>query len=330
MGLNFFAWTTLVGGVVAVLVLGAELGGVALSVQLLTGVNFRWWVLPAAFGAWLVLWRGRFGVIERVVGFLGLVTLSFAYGAIATAPPVADVLRGIVPSLPHHNAATYWFIAVSIIGALVSPYLFYFYSSGALEDRWTERDLRMNRVVATAGMGFGSVAAFGVLVAAAMVLRPRGIHVTHYEDAALLLSIPLGRTGLLLFAASLGIACFGAAVEIALTIGYVLAQGLGWEWGEDRRPRDAPRFALAYTLTLAVAVVPTLAGPDPLELTVFTMALTALTLPIDILPFLAIMNDREYMRGHVNGALGNAIVLVVVAVSCVLAVVTIPLELLGG
>ena len=43
-----------------------------------------------------------------------------------------------MPSLPQHDSARYWFIAVSILGATISPYLFLFYSSGAVEDKWDE------------------------------------------------------------------------------------------------------------------------------------------------------------------------------------------------
>ncbi len=47
-----------------------------------------------------------------------------------------------------------------------------------------------------------------------------------------------GRWAVTLFALSLGIGCLGAAVEIALNAGYVLAQAFGWTWGADKRRRD--------------------------------------------------------------------------------------------
>jgi hypothetical protein len=59
-------------------------------------------------------------------------------GAFLIHPPWNQVLHGAVPSLPKHDSVHYWFIAVSILGASISPYLFFFYSSGALEDEWRE------------------------------------------------------------------------------------------------------------------------------------------------------------------------------------------------
>jgi Mn2+/Fe2+ NRAMP family transporter len=71
-------------------------------------------------------------------------------------------------------------------------------------------------------------------------------------------------------------------------------------------------------------------GIDPLQLTLFSMALTTVILPITIIPFLLLMNDREYIGEHRNGWLSNSVVIFTIGLAFVLAVVAIPLELLGG
>src|SRR5205085_4730417 len=129
---------------------------------------------------------------------------------------------------------------------------------------------------------------------------------------------------------ALGIACFGAAVEVALAAAYFLAQGLGWDWSKNRKPREVARFSLVYTLLIPLAALPILVGIDPLKLTVISMALTAASLPIGVLPFLVLMNDPQYMGDHCNHQLANTAVLVIIALAFVLALVTIPLQLFGG
>jgi Mn2+/Fe2+ NRAMP family transporter len=331
LGFNFFVATSTAELVVGVLVLASEIGGIALALQLVTGVSYRWWALPAGLLVWALLWNGTFGVLEKGVALLGLVTLGFVFAAVRLHPPLGEVARGLIPGGGGHDAAHYWFIAVAILGALISPYLFWFYSSGAVEDGWGEDHVSTNRMVAVVGMGFGSVVAAGVLIVAAMVFLPRSIVVDDYAQVALGLTTALeGSRGFYLFAASLGIACLGAALEAALAIAYVFAQGLGWNWGESLRPRRAARFTLTYTAALLVAVVPMTLGVDPLALTVFSMALTAVVLPITIFPFLMLMNDERYLGRHRNGKLSNAVVIGVIALAFVLALVTIPLQLAGG
>jgi Mn2+/Fe2+ NRAMP family transporter len=44
------------------------------------------------------------------------------------------MLRATLPTLPHTRPMHYWFVAVSVLGASIAPYLFFFYSSGAVEE----------------------------------------------------------------------------------------------------------------------------------------------------------------------------------------------------
>ena len=110
----------------------------------------------------------------------------------------------------------------------------------------------------------------------------------------------------------------------------MVAQGFGWNWGENLRPHDAARFTATYTLALVVAAIPVALGVDPLRVTNMAMVLNAAALPLAVMPFLVLMNDRDYVGDHGNGPLANAVVLVVTVLACVLALVSLPLELVGG
>ena len=146
----------------------------------------------------------------------------------------------------------------------------------------------------------------------------------------MLLTPTLGRAGLPLFAASLGICCFGAAVELALATAYMVAQTFGWNWSEDDKPHRQARFAVTYSAMFLGCGIIVALGIDPLHLTMYAMALTAAILPLVVVPFLLLMNDREYMREYRNGAIGNSVVVFISILSAVVAIVTIPLEILGS
>ena len=329
-GFNFYAIPLLAEIVIDFLVLAAEIGGVCIALQLVTGISFQWWALPVAFAIWLLLWKGTFGVIENGVSVLGLITLVFVFATFKLHPSLTALGTGILPTLPKNDTAHYLFIAVSILGALISPYLFYFYSSGAVEDKWDEGHLGVNRAVAGLGMGFGSLVSLGVLVVAALVLNPKGIQVDRYEQVALTLVQPFGYWGFILFAASLGIACFGAALEVSLDTAYIVAQAFGWNWGESLHPKEAARFSFVYTVFIFLASLLMVIGIDPLQLTLFSMALTTVILPLVILPFLVLMNDESYVGEHRNGWISNGVVIFTIGLAFVLAIVAIPLEIIGG
>jgi Mn2+/Fe2+ NRAMP family transporter len=313
-----------------VLLLAAEAGGVGIALRLLTGVGFQWWILPVAAIGWLVLWFGNFTAIEDGLGVLGLVTLAFVVAAWRLHPDPAGLRQGFVPMLPSHDVVRYGFLAVSILGATVSPYLLNFYASGAVEEEWTEQDLWINRSTSFLGMGFGTIVSMGVLVTAALVLAPRHIRVDSYEQAALMFVPVFGRWGVTLFALALGVGCFGAAVEIALNGGYLLAQAFGWTWGVEKKRKDAARFSAAFTGVLALGAAVAMIGFDPLRITLISLAMTVMIMPLVVLPFLVLMNDQRFVKQHTSGPIGNVVLAALVLLGALFALVVVPLEIFGG
>lgn len=329
-GFPFFSIVLLGMILVAFMVLVAELGGIGLALQILTGIGFPWWAIPVSFVVWLLMWKGTFDLIENGVSLLGLVTLCFIVAAVKLHPDWHVAARGFLPSVDGDQKAKYGFIAVSILGASISPYLVYFYSSGAIEGKWDTSYIPINRVIAVVGMSFGGVLSMAVLITAALALRPNGIDIDTFEQLALLMTTALPKWGFFLFAVSMLLACFGAALEISLAISYFFAQGFGWNWSENLAPSKDSRFCLTYTLIVLLAAIPLLFGVDPIKVTMISMALTAATLPLAIVPFLFLMNDPIYLGKHQNGWVSNSVVAIVILISFVLAVISIPLQIIGG
>ncbi len=329
-GFNYYIIPLFAEIAIDFIVLASEIGGVCIALQLLTGISFQWYALPVAFAIWLLLWKGTFGIIENGIAVLGLVTLVFVVATFKLHPSLTQIGSGLLPTLPKQDTIHYLYVAVSILGAVISPYLFYFYSSGAVEDNWDEGHIGVNRAVAGLGMGFGSIISLGVLIVAAQVLHPKGIQVDSYEQVALMLTEPLGYWGFILFAASLLITCFGAALEVSLDAAYNVAQGFGWNWGENLKPKDAARFSLVYTVFVFLSSLLIAIGIDPLQLTLFSMAITAVILPPVIVPFLILMNDESYVGKYRNGWISNSVIIFTIALAFVLAIAAIPLQILDS
>ena len=329
-GYRFFLLPLAAVLVVSFLVLASEIGGVSIALQMATGIPFPWWAIPVALLGWVLLWRGTFGIVEKGTALLGLVAVVFAAGALKLHPAWPAVGRGLLPSAPSENRARYWYLAVSILGASISPYLYLFYSAGAVEDEWTIEHLGVNRVTAGLGNLFGGTLAVAALVAAALVLAPRGIRVDRYEQIAMVLASPLGRAGFVLFLATLCVTCFGSTLEIVLAMAYMLAQGFGWPWSENLKPGKDARFTTSYTVVILLAALPIAIGMNPLALTNLSMVATAASLPVTVVPLLILMNDGDILLKHTNGWLSNGALVIIALLSIVLLVAALPLQLLGG
>jgi Mn2+/Fe2+ NRAMP family transporter len=329
-GYRFYIIVLAIVSIVSFLVLVAELGGIAISLQVLTGVGFPWWVVPVCFLIWVMLWKLKLDLVENGASALGLVTVCFVVAAVKLHPHWGAVAHSFVPSLPTDDRAKYGFLAVSILGASVSPYLMFFYSSGAVEDEWDESYIPINRIIAGFGMGVGGFFSMAVCIVAALTLRQGGVGVEKFEQAALLLTGALPKWGFILFALSVAFGCLGAALEISLALSYMFAEGLGWNWSENEPAQRDARFSFLYTLVIMLAAIPLVFGVDPMQVTMISMALTAASLPFSIVPFLFLMNDKEFCGDHRNGWFSNTVVAAIIVLAFVLSIISIPLQVMGG
>ena len=329
---GFGFYSIVLGGIAIIvfLVLVAEIGGVALAIELGTGVGIAWWAIPVAFLAWLILWKGNLDFVEDAPSTLGIVAIFFAIGAWRLNPDWGQAARGAIPTLPASDKPHYWFLAVSILGASISPYLMYFYSAGAVEEKWDKSYLGINRIIAGVGTAFGGLLAVAVMIVSAIIFHDRGIQVERFDQMARMMSYPFPQWGIVLFAFTLGVTCLGATMEIALAISYMFGQGLGWHASEQGKPAQEARFSTVFTVIIFLAAVPLILGVNPMKVTEISMALEAAILPLAVIPFLILMNDRDYLGDHTNKLVSNTVVVIITAISFVLAVVSLPLQLIGG
>jgi Mn2+/Fe2+ NRAMP family transporter len=313
------------------LLFAADVGGMAIALSLVTGIS---WHLLTPFVALFVLvlvWRAPFALIENGPSILGLITLTFWVAVVAGGGPSPELLATLVrPRVDSLELAEYLFLAAAILGAIISPYLLFFYSSGGREEYWSRRSLGINRITAVIGMTFGSTTAIALIILAAMVLQPLDIAGGTLVEIGLALASPLGKIGAIIFAWALFVTCLGAALETSLSTSYNISQGFGWEWGEDKHPREAPRFNLLLIGFVVVGLGVSIIGGDPLQLALIGSAFTALILPVSLTPFLVLMNDPAYLGDRTNGALTNIATVLILLIAFGVAVVSLPLLIAAG
>lgn len=311
---------------VTVLTLVAEVGGIALALQLASSVDHRLWVPVAVLAVWLVLWRVKFDLMENVTGLMGLTLVGFAVAVFLLGPDWGDLGAQLVPQVPvQESAAVYWYFAVALFGAAMTPYEVFFFSSGGVEEHWSVKDLATTRLNVLVGFPLGGLLSISIAACAAIVLLPAGIQVESLSQ----LTLPTAEAGgtLLVAVVIVGMvaATFGAALETALSTGYTLSQYLGWSWGKFRRPARAPRFHLAMILALVVAVGVLMTNVDPIAVTEYSVVFSAVALPLTYLPILVVANDPEYMGERVNGRFMNVLGAVYLVILVVAALAAIPL-----
>jgi manganese transport protein len=298
-GKRLSTFTLVASLVLTVLTLGAELGGLGFVLNYLFDVSVNFFVLVALLAAAAAIYFLPFGGLERVFGYMGLALLVYLAASIKLDPDWGEIGRGFVPE--SHGAAIYWYFIVGLVAAALMPYEIYFYSSGAVEEGWDERDMKVNRANAFIGFGLGGLISVGILVASAQVLKPAGISPDSVGTVALVSEVPYGETGLILAFVGILFAVGGATIDTAFSAAYNLAQHQGWRWGKRFRLLDEPRFTLSLAgfLLLGFAIAQT--GVDPVSLTEYAVIFSIPVLPLTYLPIMLVGNDRAVMGKHVNG-----------------------------
>jgi Mn2+/Fe2+ NRAMP family transporter len=209
----------------------------------------------------------------------------------------------------------------------MTPYQFYFYSSGVIEERWGGAEFVLNRVSATIGTAFGGIIAFAIMVVAAVALYPQQGEAITLGLLGDVIGGHFGGVGWLLFLTGTFAVSMGAGLETALATAYSVTQYFGFDWGKHFRPREAPVFSLVYTAMVPLAVLIALTGVDPIQLTLWAMAVAAFSLPFSLGPILVVANDRVYMGEQENSRAINTIALVILSLLTLVTVTTIPLLL---
>ena len=76
----------------------AEIGGVALALELASSVNYLLWIPVVGVLVWVVLWRVRFAVLENAFGLAGLALIVFAVAVWKLGPDWGSLVsRGHPP-----------------------------------------------------------------------------------------------------------------------------------------------------------------------------------------------------------------------------------------
>jgi manganese transport protein len=330
LGVRFGLTNLVAATLLSLLTLAAEIGGLGLVLELVTGVNYIIWVPLVALAMWLTVWRMPFQLMENVLGLLGLALIAFVVALFVAPTDWGALWHGAThPNVPPNEGhPMYFFYVVSLFGACLIPYQVIFFASGGREEEWTTQRLPEMRLNVFVGFPLGGLLSIAIMWAAAAALQPRQVQVSHLGQVALPVADALGPVGLVLVLVGFAAAVFSAGTECALSVGYGVSQYFGWAWGKRRAARDAPRFQLVCLASIVAATAFIMTTIDPIMLTIVSVVLGAAAVPLTYFPILIVANDRSYLGERVNrrwlNLAGSLFLLAMVVVS----VVTVPLLLI--
>lgn len=330
LGFRLGLLTLIASNLLNLITCAAELGGMAIVIHLLSGWPEKAALVAAALILIALILLLRFQWIERIFGISGLLMIVFAVSAVVLHPSWQEMARGLLPTVTQADSKhllLYAYFAVGIFSAMLMEYEVHFYSSGAIEEDWTPKDLGENFMVASIGSILGSLLTLALLTLGAIVFLPHHVFPQVLSTAVLAGAVPFAEKALTL--ALLGtLACIsGAAVETALSGAYNLCQFFNLPWGKNQSPKSAAVYTGTWVAMFAVAALIALSGMRPLQLVNISIIFGMVIMPLTYYPILRVAADDNVMGKHVNSRFDTIVGITFLVLITVAALAAIPLML---
>ncbi|HLF45168.1 MAG TPA: Nramp family divalent metal transporter, partial [Chitinophagaceae bacterium] len=277
----------------------AEILGMAIGIQLLTGLPLIYGVSITVLDTLLFLLLLRLGIRKMeafIIGLIAIIGFSFLTVIIMAKPDLNEVAGGFIPSIPSQTAL---YIAIGIIGATVMPHNLYLHSA-LVQTRKIKRDtkgikkaLKLNFIDSAIALNLAFFVNAAILVLAATVFYKTGrTDVAELKVAHELLEPMLGSSlAPLLFAVAL-IASGQSSTITGTLAGQIVMEGY-------LRLRISPW--VRRLMTRLLAVIPTIIvilinGEENIDsLLVLSQVILSLQLGFAIIPLIHFTSDKKTM-----------------------------------
>jgi Mn2+/Fe2+ NRAMP family transporter len=299
----------------------AEFAGVAGAMDIF-GVSPYIAVPVAAVVVWVLVVRGSYRYVERILLALCLIYFTYVISGFLVHPNWGEVLhQTLVPPLRLNQG--YLLTLVAVIGTTIAPWM-QFYQQSAIADKHIKiAHLRYEQIDTYLGAFLTDFVAFFIVICTGATLFVHHIQINEAKDAALALA-PLvrgnGQIAEILFGVGLLNASLMAASVLPLSTAYSIAEAFGWERGVGRNFKEAPQFLALYTFIIAVGAGITLFVPK--DRLVFVLNLPnvvgGMLLPLILILMILLCNDRRLMGRYVNGRAYNIVAWITAIVMTVL------------
>lgn len=276
----------------------AEVLGMAIGIQLLTGLPLIWGVSITVLDTFLLLYLQKLGIRKMeafIITLVAIIAISFLIQIILAKPVPSEVIKGFIPSLPNDEAL---YIAIGIIGATVMPHNLYLHSALVQTrkidktDKGIKQALKFNFIDTTIALNIAFLVNAAILILAAAVFFKTGnSHVAEIKEAHRLLPGFLGNTAPILFALAL-IAAGQSSTVTGTLAGQIVMEGY-------LSLRLNP--ILRRLLTRMVAIIPAIIvigiyGENRVDaLLVMSQVVLSLQLGYAIIPLIQFVSDKKTM-----------------------------------
>jgi NRAMP (natural resistance-associated macrophage protein)-like metal ion transporter len=288
---------------------GADLSAMADAAEMLTGLNSHFYVV--FFGVIIALGTVllRYRRIANLLKWFALSLLTYMLTTFVVHPNWNTVLREtLLPTRPTGHEA--WVGLVAILGATISPYLFFWQASQELEEKRDlgrvahsdgpeakAKRLRTRRLDVAFGTLFSNLAMYFIILTTALTLHGNGVtNIETSRDAAAALMPLAGPFAATLFTAGIVGVGLVAIPALITSAAYAIAETFRWNHGLSEKFKAARPFYGVIILSSVIGIALDFADVSPMKALYWAAIVSGVLAPFLLIGILIVASDRKIMR----------------------------------
>lgn len=300
--------------------IGADLGAMASSGQLVFHLPFIFWLLGMTGATLFLEIFVPYPAYSKILKYL---TFSlFAYFVVAFVVKQDWTKIAFATFVPSFSLTKdYLMNVVAILGTTISPYLFFWQADEEVEEeivnhklvamgkgipKVLKKDIREMRLDTIVGMFFSQLVMFFIIVSTASTLHLNGIgSITTADQAASALRPFAGDFAFLLFALGIIGTGFLAVPVLAGSAAYAIAETFTWKEGLGRKLKKAYGFYGVIALATVVGLLVNFTPIKPFQMLYYTAILNGIVAPPLMVLIMLIGSNKQIMGQHTNSTFSN-------------------------
>ena len=253
-------------------------------------------IIGIFYGLMLV---GRYSFFEKIlVIFVTFMGLSFLFSLFFVRPLPAEVLTGLVPTIPEVEGGK--MLVAAFVGTTMAAATFLSRPLFVKGKGWTTDNLEQQKKDAIIAAILVFVISGSVMAVASGALFNSGKTVTQVLDMAETLRPIAGNLSVTIFFIGTLSAGLSSIFPCLLIAPLLLA-----DYQKGELDTNSKQFRIITAIACLVALIVPVFGANPIEMQILTQVFNVFVLPLVILGIFFMVNNRKLMKGYKTGILVN-------------------------
>ena len=259
---------------------------------------------------YFIFWNGKTEFFQRSLAVIvAVMAACFVINFFIMMPPPADILRGLIPSIPDvpaDSGKSALLVIASMVGTTVFSGLFIIRTTLVKEAGWTMADYKHQRNDAAFSVALMFVISAAIMAAAAGTLHAEGVGLSKASQMIPLLEPLAGSMAVTIFAVGLVAAGVSSQFPNLLMLPWLIC-----DYFQSERNMTLGRYRILVLLISLLGLVVPIFEARPLAVMIFSQAFNAVILPVTVVCIFYLSNRKDLMGEQVNHWSANSILVLI-------------------